>query len=304
MVSLIEFVRHSRFMKWIMVIAVLLALPVWAESLAPYLGSFTGDMRAEVKQTSIGFDVQGQLSTGELFERQFCMETQSRYKENSKGDPFRDRMLSWAVIHQNDLCLYDLFFSPKGDSSLRKIRLHKDYQSQISLMLHKHPVHYSGRKLYESLKPFFGTFEGDALSSMNGQERHLKLSFLPFNDGFKLLWETEIKTSSSMAPFRLRKASFTFLPSSLPGLYREDMRVSMFETARQLQFTKGDPLVWAILHDHTMTVFHLVLNQQHDYVLQIYRRTLSEEGKALSVYFTSYMDGVQGDEIKGTLIRK
>ena len=278
--------------------------PSFCQGLPSFAGSYKGDAEGIITQNQDGYTVKITMVNGMTLERNFVLVSPHRFQEKNKKDPFRDGQLCWATFRDQEFRVFDLSISKKGDSSLRRFAFTKDNRLIIKETLSLIPQDQNSPITYDQLKPFFGTYEGDAVSQLNASVRHLKLFIMPFNDGFKLVWETLIRSSQNKDLSRKRKAAFTFLPTAVPGLYRQDMRVSIFEKARRLDFTKGEPLVWAVLYKRTLTAVHLILDDNHDYNLQIYRRTLSEDAASLDLQFSCDVDGTQSEVVKGTLRRK
>lgn len=131
------------------------------------------------------------------------------------------------------------------------------------------------------IEAFYGEFEGEAVTDYDGvlRKRNLRVKISPHPDGFTVDWTSVTKKSNGKLK---RKAySINFLPTRRKNIFRSGERKDMFGNAVPLDPLKGEPFVWARLHEDTLTVFALHVLEDGGYEMQTYARTRIPEGLAL-----------------------
>jgi len=83
------------------------------------------------------------------------------------------------------------------------------------------------------------------------------------------------------------------VPSDLPGVYR---------ATNSGDALSGPPLAWAYVKGYTLTVHSLVVLNTGGYVMQTYKRTLSDMGMALE--FISIKNGETARRVEGRLTKR
>lgn len=148
-----------------------------------------------------------------------------------------------------------------------------------------------------SIDAFFGTYEGTAYSSQNAAStpRDIRVSIHPHGKGFNVAWAT------TKSDGERKSYSINFEATTRPGIYGSAMRRNMFGDSVPLDPLKGDPYVWARINDQTLTVYGFVITPEGSYDMQVYHRTLSEDG--LELEFFRYLEGQPVRRIKGTLVK-
>ncbi|MDK3018521.1 hypothetical protein [Pseudodonghicola flavimaris] len=140
------------------------------------------------------------------------------------------------------------------------------------------------------ITPFIGDYTGSAeVISVDGERipRDMSVSIRANDDGFTVQW-----TSITRKPDgRLKEKSYSidFLPSERGGIYSAAMRRNVFGHAVQLDPMKGEPFVWGRIHEQTLTVYSLFVDENGGYELQQFDRTLAEGGLILE--FTDLRNG-------------
>ncbi|MCP4309343.1 MAG: hypothetical protein GY788_31615, partial [bacterium] len=129
--------------------------------------------------------------------------------------------------------------------------------------------------------------------------RDLNVSIHPSGDGFMLAWLT-ISTPGS-GKTRAKSYLINFRPSAKPGLYASAMRRDVNGALVPLDPMSGEPYTWASITEDTLTVHAMLVTDDGGYEVQIYERTLTEDGMDLT--FRRFRDGVLMKEIAGTLNR-
>jgi hypothetical protein len=148
---------------------------------------------------------------------------------------------------------------------------------------------------------FCGDYEGQTISSTeNGlSKRDLSVSIRDCDKGFTVNWTTITHKRDG----RLKRKSYTidFRPTERETVFASAMRTNMFGGKVPLDPLKGDPYVWARVSGATLTVFALIVTHDGGYEMQVYDRTIAENG--LDLKFSRFRDGVQLKQITGKLIR-
>lgn len=140
------------------------------------------------------------------------------------------------------------------------------------------------------IAPFVGDYTGSAVMvAADGTEipRDMNVSIRSAKSGFTVEW-----TSTTRKPDgRLKSKSYSidFLPTERDGVYSAGMRRNVFGHAVQLDPMKGEPFVWGRIQGDMMTVFSLFVDENGDYEIQQFDRTLTEGG--LNLKFTDWRNG-------------
>lgn len=149
------------------------------------------------------------------------------------------------------------------------------------------------------IEDFFGTYVGRSISTIGAglSTRDLNVVIKKHKKGFTLDWATVTRKADGKV--KSKSYSINFRASKRPGIYASAMRNNVFGGSVPLDPLEGDPYVWAALEGDTLTVHALIITDEGGYEMQIYSRTLTEEG--LFLKFSRNRDGVQQKFITGTL---
>ena len=153
------------------------------------------------------------------------------------------------------------------------------------------------------LQEFFGVWVGRSIS-VQGEglsDRDFKVTITPYaKHGFSLKWTTVIRYKHKET--KLRSHEVVFKPyRPRPGLYSSAVRKDAFGKWVAANPLSGEPYVWASLMDRTLTVTALYVQADGGYELQVFKRTLTDEG--MQSRFERVRDGVQLRLITGRLER-
>lgn len=146
------------------------------------------------------------------------------------------------------------------------------------------------------IAPFFGDYEGRTRFPMGEQgNRNLRVSIRPFGDaGFTVAWVTEIPKSATVIVEKSMEVDFE--PTERQGVY-----TAVPPPEGGPDPVRGGAYIWAQHADRTLTVHVFVVDDQGDYVIQSYARSLTDEGLGLD--FHRVRNGTTERRIKGTLKR-
>ncbi|MEH6473309.1 MAG: hypothetical protein V7752_18915 [Halopseudomonas sp.] len=130
----------------------------------------------------------------------------------------------------------------------------------------------------QPIKAFYGQYIGH----VNGQaaaDRDLSVTIGPSGSaGFFVSWATVIHKSQGS---QRKEYRINFLPSRRQNIYSSAMKTNVFGAQISLDPLKGDPYVWARIKGNTLTVHSLTITSDGGYQMQIYNRTLNDQGLLL-----------------------
>jgi hypothetical protein len=151
-----------------------------------------------------------------------------------------------------------------------------------------------------ALEPFFGDYQGEAVSKNAGEvrKRDLRVKIAATGKGFTVNWISV--TGRPDGTLKRKEYSIDFLPTKRKNIFRSGERKDMFGNAVPLDPMEGDPYVWARVHEDTLTVFALHILEDGGYELQTYVRERIPEG--LSLKYSRIRDGKILGTVTGTLL--
>jgi len=146
---------------------------------------------------------------------------------------------------------------------------------------------------------FFGEYEGEAVSENDGEvrKRDLRVNISAFRNGFTVNWISVTKRPDGK--LKRNEHSINFLPTRRENIFRSGERKDFFGNAVPMDPLKGDPYVWARIHDETLTVHALHVLEDGGYEMQTYTRTRIPKG--LSLRYSRVRDGEILRTVTGTL---
>lgn len=153
------------------------------------------------------------------------------------------------------------------------------------------------------IAPFVGEYTGSAeVVSADGRRtpRDMSVKISASKKGFTVEW-----TSTTHRPdgsFKSKSYAIDFLPTERNGLFSAGMRRNVFGHAVQLDPMKGEPFVWGRIHGDTMTMFSLFVDENGDYEIQQFDRTLAAGG--LDLKFIVTRNGVEQRSVETFLKRQ
>ena len=156
-----------------------------------------------------------------------------------------------------------------------------------------------GHAAGSDVKAFFGDYEGEAVTDYEGEltKRDLRVKISPTENGFTVNWISVTKRPNGK--LKRKEYSIDFHPTRRDKIYRSGEREDMFGNAVPLDPLKGDPYVWARVHEDTLTVYALHVLEDGGYEMQTYARTRIPEG--LDLKYLRVRDGEVLRAVKGTL---
>ncbi|MCP4328490.1 MAG: hypothetical protein GY791_08655 [Alphaproteobacteria bacterium] len=157
------------------------------------------------------------------------------------------------------------------------------------------------------IEDFYGEYVGKSIAGSTGatgedaeiRPRHLNISIQAHENGFTVAWLTIITSASGKT--KAKSQLVNFRPTANDGLYASAMRRDTTGALVPLDPMSGDPYVWASINGDTLTVHALLVTADGGYEVQVYDRTLTEDG--IDLTFRRFRDGVMMKEIEGKLTR-
>lgn len=143
--------------------------------------------------------------------------------------------------------------------------------------------------LAADITAFLGTFTGTAQMSDDGSEadRDMSVTISEAENGFTVAWTSTIRKLDGR--IKENKYTITFTPSQRDNIFASAMKTNVFGKAVPLDPLKGDPYVWARLTGNTLSVFSLLIDEDGNYMVQEYHRSLTDGG--LNLEYKRFRDG-------------
>ncbi|MDX1432010.1 MAG: hypothetical protein R3286_06130 [Gammaproteobacteria bacterium] len=158
-----------------------------------------------------------------------------------------------------------------------------------------------GARDLSQVAPFFGEYQGEAVSDTGGEvrKRDLHVNIERRGEGFAVKWVSVSRRANG--EIRRKEQEIEFLPAGREDIFRSAMRKDLFGNRIPLDPINGDPYVWARLEGEALVVYMLLVLEDGGYELHTYRRTLIPEG--LHLEFSRIRDGEIFRTVTGTLRR-
>jgi hypothetical protein len=154
-----------------------------------------------------------------------------------------------------------------------------------------------------SIDPFVGAYHGTTIEHAENelQARDLDVVIKKTDRGFVVDWSTVIhKTDGREKTVSL---DVEFYATERADIYGSAMRSGLFGKRIPNDPLKGEPFFWARIVDKTLTIHALYINDEGGYEMQVYKRTLDEDGN-LDLVFRRFRDGEQIRDVTGKLTRQ
>lgn len=154
----------------------------------------------------------------------------------------------------------------------------------------------------EGIERFFGSYAGSGTAERadgSRETRELSMTLERYkDDGFKIDWTTVARDGKEDVDTVVDE----FLPvEGSPGVYILAPTEVFFGKDKLPNPLEGEPMRWASIKDDTLTVYSLGITEDGGSEMQIFRRTLTEEG--MDITFVGLDDGEVQVRASGTLTR-
>ena len=157
---------------------------------------------------------------------------------------------------------------------------------------------------------FFGSYVGSGVAEREGdagtEQRDMDVTLKSYkSDGFTLKWITVVRGGQGERTgtgVRRREIEENFLLSEEnPNLYILAPKGGLFKKAELPNPLEGDPMRWATIDGDTLTVYSLGITDDGRSEMQIFHRTLTENG--MDVSFIRLEDENIKVRVVGQLVR-
>ncbi len=153
-----------------------------------------------------------------------------------------------------------------------------------------------------AISPFYGTYTGSGKKKLGESEsidRDLSVTIKRWEDkGFTIDWSTVIYRGERE---KETKMSINFKPSPRDGIFTSAMQTDTF--GKSVPFNpavnSNEPYVWASIEENTLIVHALYIMDDGGFEMQVYRRSLQENG--MLVEFERMRNGKQVTRIEAQL---
>jgi len=151
------------------------------------------------------------------------------------------------------------------------------------------------------ISDFYGQYVGHSVNATGGEftARDIDVTIKPVKSGFNVAWTTV--TYKKSGNVTRRSYAIDFHATARDNVFRSAMRRDVFGGRTPNDPMKGDPYVWARVGGDTLTVYALIISEDGGYDMQVYKRTLTENGMRLE--FSRFMEGREPKGITGELRR-
>lgn len=154
-----------------------------------------------------------------------------------------------------------------------------------------------------SIDPFVGSYHGTTIEHAEGelQARDLDVVIQKTERGFTVDWATVIHKADG----REKNVSLNveFFTTERPDIYGSAMRSGLFGKRIPNDPLKGEPFFWARIVDATLIIHALYITDEGGYEMQVYKRTLDDDGN-MDLVFRRFRDGEQIRDVTGELERQ
>ena len=154
-----------------------------------------------------------------------------------------------------------------------------------------------------SIDPFVGSYHGTTIEHAENelQARDLDVVIEKTDRGFVVDWSTVIHKADGRE--KTVSLDVEFYATERADIYGSAMRSGLFGKRIPNDPLKGEPFFWARIVDKTLTIHALYINDEGGYEMQVYKRTLDDEGN-LDLVFRRFRDGEQIRDVTGKLTRQ
>jgi len=152
-----------------------------------------------------------------------------------------------------------------------------------------------------SIEDFYGEYTGRSVSASSEalKTRDINVEIKEIRRGFNVAWTTVTFREGEKAS---RKSySIDFRRTKRDNIFQSAMRQDVFGNQTPNDPMQGQPYVWARLRGDTLSVYALIVTDDGSYDMQVYHRTLTQDGMALE--FKRFLEGQEVKSIAGKLQR-
>lgn len=162
----------------------------------------------------------------------------------------------------------------------------------------------------ETIEKFFGNYVGSGNATIADGDRRevrdLDVTVKRFkNEGFTLKWITVIRDENggrTGADVKRREVEENFIPvEDKENVFVLSPKGGLFQKSELPNPLRGDAVRWAAIEDNSMIVYSMAISASGGSELQVYRRSLTDKGMAIS--FMRLQDEDVKVRMSGDLVR-
>ena len=151
--------------------------------------------------------------------------------------------------------------------------------------------------------PFIGHYAGSSMVVSNVADntnaRKVAVEVGKHKKGFRINWSTtKPKTGKT------KEYTIDFVPTKRDHIYAAAQKVNVFGGKEPLDPLQGDPYMWARFTGKSMKILGLLINEQGEFELFSYTRTLHNDGQAMSLRYLRLDETGEQRVIEGELRRQ
>ena len=154
-----------------------------------------------------------------------------------------------------------------------------------------------------SIDPFLGDYHGASIEHAEGElgARDLDVQIKKSERGFVVDWATVIHKSDGRD--KTVSLSIEFYGTDRPDIYGSAMQTGLFGKRVPNDPLKGEPFFWARIVGKTLTIHALYITDDGGYEMQVYERTLDDDGN-MELVFKRFRNGKPVRDVTGKLLRQ
>ncbi len=146
---------------------------------------------------------------------------------------------------------------------------------------------------YAGSSAIVGNTEGTANS------RGIVVDISKHKKGFRINWSTTKAKSG-----KRKEYTIDFVPTKRDHIYAAAQKINVFGGKQPLDPLQGDPYMWARFTGKSMKILGLLINEQGEFELFSYTRTLHDDGQAMSLRYLRLDETGEQRVIEGELRRQ
>ena len=150
---------------------------------------------------------------------------------------------------------------------------------------------------------FVGHYSGSAMvvdnTADNTNTRQVTTYISKHKKGFRINWSTTKAKSG-----KSKEYTIDFVPTKRDHIYAAAQKVNVFGGKQPLDPLQGDPYMWARFTGKSMKMLGLLINEQGEFELFSYTRTLHDDGQAMSLRYLRLDEMGQQRVVEGKLRRQ
>ena len=153
----------------------------------------------------------------------------------------------------------------------------------------------------DPIRSFIGEYQGHSIEDSEGvlTIHDIGVRIGRFDGGFTVEWNTATRNANGEAD--RTEYSVNFVPTRRKHIFASAMAPNLFGKQVPLNPLEGEPFIWARITGQTLFVYAMFVTEPGGHDLQIYERTLTEDGMKLKIQ--RMRDEIPYGVVTGTLTK-